>query len=242
MSNDPKLLCMLVLDVSESMGWGEKGKQPIDLLNNGFAKFCGNMSGDPNLTDLVEVGVVTFSTRATLVHKLQPVAGIQHKPLQAKGITNFSAGIRAALEEVARRKKELNDHGRAVRGQWIVIVSDGGPTDGEGNIDALCPLANEAVELAVGNEKKSGGRIYPVAVGKKADREYLARLSVRNKVTDITQFDFGALFDQLLYTITQTTVYNHNAPEMLQPETRIIGQRGGYVPLAGFTQVSRGAR
>jgi len=121
----PRCACMLVLDVSGSMDG-----QPIQELNEGLREFLVAVGEDDMAAYSVEVGIITAGGRVsevlpfTTAHELQSL-----HPLNATGSTPLGGAVELALLRLDERKEEYKRNGVSYFQPWLVIISDGSPTD-----------------------------------------------------------------------------------------------------------------
>jgi len=120
---EPRCPCVLLLDTSGSMGG-----MPIMQLNEGVRTFKQELMADPLATKRVEVAVVTFGP-VTVESDFHTVPNFHPRELETTGDTPMGAAIQKGVEMVARRKKEYKDHGIAYYKPWIILITDGSPTD-----------------------------------------------------------------------------------------------------------------
>lgn len=120
---EPRCPCVLLLDTSGSMGG-----LPIMQLNEGVKTFRQELLSDPLATKRVEVAVVTFGP-VSVESDFHTVPNFHPRELDANGDTPIGAAITTAIDMVKRRKKEYKDHGIAYYKPWIILITDGAPTD-----------------------------------------------------------------------------------------------------------------
>jgi len=117
--------CMLVLDTSGSMD-GE----PIRELNAGFQEFIKAVQEDEVAAYSVEVGVITAG--GSVREELPFTTGTNIKnvnPFDADGMTPLGEAVNLALRRLEERKNDYKRTGVAYYQPWLVIISDGEPTD-----------------------------------------------------------------------------------------------------------------
>ncbi len=120
---EPRCPCVLLLDVSGSMA-GE----PIRQLNDGVATFKQELLQDPLATKRVEVGIVTFGP-VNVEQNFCTVPNFYPSQLTTQGDTPMGQAIMKGIEMVTRRKQEYKQHGISYYKPWIILITDGAPTD-----------------------------------------------------------------------------------------------------------------
>ncbi len=120
---EPRCPCVLLLDTSGSMS----GK-PITQLNEGIQTLKKELLADPLASKRVEIAVITFGP-VTVESDFSTVANFFPRPLQAEGDTPMGTAISLGIEMVTRRKNEYKAHGIGYYKPWIILITDGAPTD-----------------------------------------------------------------------------------------------------------------
>ncbi len=116
---------MLVLDTSGSMS-GDAIKE----LNAGLSQFIEEIKEDEFTAYSVEVGVITAGGRVTEQLSITPAHQIESfRPLEADGDTPLGGAVSKALDCLENRKNEYKKAGVAYYQPWLVLISDGEPTD-----------------------------------------------------------------------------------------------------------------
>ena len=161
--------------------------------------YANTIDAKPCLRGRIEIAIVAIGGEARVLDcrgnggAVQPTgdafvpAGdfIPPTPLQARGVSQLGEGMRLALKLVRDRKDELAAREAHYYRPWILLVSDGAPSD-----DAW----EQAADAAVAEEKRKGVLVYPVAVDKDADMTVLSRFSTRPPLR-LRGLDFKALFE-----------------------------------------------
>ena len=120
----PRCACMLVLDVSHSM-LGEK----IAELNEGTKQFLHEVREDEFARYSVELGVITFGGSVETAHQIGPLPEKLSKDFSAFGATPMGEAVNAAIDALEQRKKEYAENGVSYYQPWLVLMTDGLPTD-----------------------------------------------------------------------------------------------------------------
>jgi uncharacterized protein YegL len=122
---EPRVACVLLLDVSGSMAGGR-----IQALNEGLATFKRELTADTMAARRVEVAVVTFGGGQvrTLIEFAEPER-FEPPVLTASGDTPMGTAILRALEMIDARKKVYKAAGNKFYRPWVFLITDGEPTD-----------------------------------------------------------------------------------------------------------------
>jgi uncharacterized protein YegL len=121
---EPRLPCILLLDVSESMTG-----RPIAELNEGLQLYRNELLADPLASKRVEVAVVTFGGEVRTALDFTTAESFQAPTLRTHGDTPLGSAIHQALAMVNLRKRAYRDNGIAYFRPWVFLITDGAPTD-----------------------------------------------------------------------------------------------------------------
>jgi uncharacterized protein YegL len=159
---DPRCPCVLVLDRSGSMS-GDR----IAELNAGLRQFRDELVGDELAARRVELAVVPFGpvTRGSTFHSPYD---FNPQPLSANGDTPTGEAVEYAIELVAAQKAVYKQHGVMYYRPWIILMTDGMPTDDW----------KTAAKLVREGEDAKAFSFFAIGV-KDADLHVLRSLSVR---------------------------------------------------------------
>jgi len=154
--------CMLLLDTSGSMG-GE----PIRQLNEGINTLKMELEIDPLAAKRVEVAMVTFGP-VSYESDFQTVDNFFPKQLIANGDTPIGAAITLGIDLVNKRKQLYKERGVGYYKPWIILITDGAPTD----------AWSHAAQLIKDGERENRFAFFAIGV-EGANFDVLRQLSVR---------------------------------------------------------------
>jgi uncharacterized protein YegL len=121
----PRCACTVVLDTSASMSGA-----PIQQLNAGLQHFLQAVHADEVAACSVDISVITaggqICEELPFTNALN-VEGCGH--FSAGGATPLGAAVDLALDNLAKRKKQYKQNGVPYYQPWLVMISDGVPTD-----------------------------------------------------------------------------------------------------------------
>jgi uncharacterized protein YegL len=121
----PRCACALVLDTSSSMD-GE----PIRELNAALAQFIAELRADDFASYAIELCVVTFGSEIREQLPFTPAYQVDVNPqLTADGATPMGEAVSRAVRMLEARKTEYKRQGVSYYQPWLVLMSDGAPTD-----------------------------------------------------------------------------------------------------------------
>jgi uncharacterized protein YegL len=139
---EPRVPCVLVLDVSQSM----RG-DPIEQLNQGLMVYRDELSADPLASKRVEVAIVTFGP-VRVQTDFTTAAQFTPPRLVEEGDTPMGEATLKAIEMVAERKKVYRTNGIGFYRPWIFLITDGGPNPND-------PWQRAAEEVRKGEAAKA---------------------------------------------------------------------------------------
>ncbi len=121
---EPALPIVLLLDTSGSMSG-----QPINALNQGLVKFQQELSQDHLVSRRVEVAIITFDSSVKIIQNFVTVDQFNSPYLSATGSTETGKAIEVALNLIEDRKAAYKNNGIQYYSPWVLLITDGMPTD-----------------------------------------------------------------------------------------------------------------
>lgn len=125
--------CVLILDASGSMNTtGTKGKTRISELNDGIKTLEQALKSDDAAISRVQLGIVTVggpANSADVMMDWTDVENFEAFPLTADGSTPLGSGVRLGLQMIDQIKQDLRSNGINYTRPWMMIITDGEPTD-----------------------------------------------------------------------------------------------------------------
>jgi len=126
MNAAPRCPVVLLLDVSGSMAG-----QPIAELNAGVRQFIAETQADEAASMSVELEIITISTEAKAVLPFTTMSAVTPPgSFVAGGKTSIGAALNLADKHLSARRELYRANGISSYKPFLILVSDGGPTDG----------------------------------------------------------------------------------------------------------------
>lgn len=123
----PQAACVLLLDTSRSM----RGAA-LRALQDGLKAYREHIASDPDARLIVETCVIAFSDEAKVVHPFSSIEEMPDLDLKAGGWTSMGAAIDLGIQQIEERKAFYRDEGVDYYRPFLVLLTDGGPTDLKG--------------------------------------------------------------------------------------------------------------
>lgn len=182
---DPRCPVVLVLDASSSMNEILPGENETALaaLNSGLDVLISELHKDPLAKRRVEISVVTFGSEVTPATPFATVENLVLPTLVPSGATSMGKALDVALEALEARKREYKSAGIEYFKPWVLLITDGLPTDEISEV-------SQKVKDAEKNNKLS---FFAVGV-EGADLERLATIGEARQPLKLKGVNFGELF------------------------------------------------
>lgn len=199
----PRCACILVLDISGSMNG-----DPIEQLNTGVHEFITSVQNDDLAKYSVELAIVTAGMNIQEELPFTVARDIDYNShFQANGLTPLGGAVEQALRMLDERKEEYRQTGTPYYQPWLVIISDGAPTDN------WQFTAKKAQDLC--NNKKLVS--LPVGVNN-ADMAILSQFSNRPALK-LQGLNFKDFFEWLSASMSRVSASGSTAAAVTLPST-----------------------
>ncbi len=192
----PRLPVCLCLDVSPSMSgrpaWGAaRGTTgvPIDELNRGVEAFYEALREDPVAHQAAEVGIIAYSNDQYVIRDFNTIGNDAPPVLRLQGYgTHIGSAVDKAVALLEERKKKYRDAGVEYYQPWLVLMTDGQPTDYSHGI------VGPKVSALVDDRKLT---VFPIGIGSGADLDTLAKFSPKRRPVTLKELRFREFFEWL---------------------------------------------
>ena len=178
---------VLLLDTSSSMS----GKS-IQALNQGVVQFRDALMNDDFAKKSVEVSVIGFGSTPQSIQDFCLAEDWKYKNLSASGSTAMGAAINLGIQKLGDRKRFLRNGGVNYFRPWMVMITDGYPTDmSKGN-----PMWNKVVANI--QKEIQNGHSLPWAFGTEtANMQTLKEMYGEERVFRLANANFKSIFQWL---------------------------------------------
>jgi uncharacterized protein YegL len=153
-------ICLL-LDVSLSM----QG-DPIYQLNEGVKMFINEIINDDMTRFSADITILTFGGHVSQVFEFGNIEEQEIPIFTAVSTTPMAEAVLQAVELLEDRKKTYRDNGVDYFQPWIVLMTDGGPTDDQYLIDEATNKTTDMIK----NKKLV---MFSIGIGNDADFDFL---------------------------------------------------------------------
>lgn len=166
---EQKCLCVIVLDTSGSMNevvddtnavdTGQRrvidgkeysivsgGISRLDKLQEGMEAFYADIEANDRTSQKLEIAVLSFNDEVSLIQSPALIEDCPPLRLEARGMTNMSDAMEAAMDLVESRKCWYRTTRQPYYRPWIVLITDGEPNEGQ-DISSLAQTIKQEVGL-----------------------------------------------------------------------------------------------
>lgn len=186
----PRVPICLALDVSGSMSG-----QPIAELQDGVNMFFEAVRSDEVARYAAEIAIVTFGGVARKALDFYSIDRQEIPSFYADGGTPMGEGIELALDLLEARKTEYRNAGVDYYQPWLVVMTDGAPTDSIDN-------AGHRIAELVGAKKLT---VFPIAIGEGANISQLGQLSPTRPPLRLKGLNFREFFLWLSRSVSRVS-------------------------------------
>lgn len=180
----------LVLDTSGSMSG-----DPINELNEGVQMFFKAIEEDEIAQFSAEIAIVTFGGTSNKILDFESINNQSVPLLNASGSTPMGSGVNLALDLLEQRKLEYQNAGVDYYQPWMVLMTDGGPTEPiESAVARTCELINS---------KKL--TIFPIIIGDDAGAKVISRFSPDRPPLKLKGLNFKEFFEWLSQSVSRVS-------------------------------------
>jgi uncharacterized protein YegL len=204
---DSRCAVVLLLDTSSSMSG-----QRIEELNKGLVTFQQELSQDHFASRRVEVAIITFDSSVNTVQNFVTVDQFNPPYLSATGSTAMGQAIETGLNLLESRKAVYRNTGIEYYRPWVLLITDGGPTDNWQN-------AAQMVRQLAANK---GVQFWAIGV-QGANINILSQIAPTNKPPVMLKgLDFPDLFKWLSNSMSVVSASKPGDQTALPPATWVI--------------------
>ena len=125
--------CVLVLDASGSMSTStNSGRTRMEEMMTGISTLQSELHDDDTALVRVQLAIVSVggpSNDAEIMLDWTDATDFQAFPIRPNGTTPLGKGVQIALQMVEQAKQNLRAAGVSYTRPWMMVISDGEPTD-----------------------------------------------------------------------------------------------------------------
>jgi uncharacterized protein YegL len=170
----------------------------IDELNAAVSTFFRAIRDDEMASIAAEIAVVTFGDN---VKKVLDFAGIERQQVprfSADGYTPMGQAVTMCLDMLEQAKRVYSEMGVDYFQPWLVLMTDGEPTDDITTAVQRCQQMVNSRKLTV----------FPIAIGKDANLSKLGQFSPRLQPLRIQATDLKRFFSWLSKSVNAVSLSN----------------------------------
>ena len=183
----PRVPICILLDTSMSME-GE----PIDELNEGVKLFIEALKMDEIACYSADISIITFGGDVDKIIDFGPIDELIVPTLEASGYTPMGEAAEEGLKNLERRKSEYKNEMVEYFQPWMVLMTDGQPTD---EYESSARKISSLIQ-----DKKM--TIFPIGIGSSADMDVLNEFSPLRAPLKLQGLNFKGFFEWLSQSVT----------------------------------------
>jgi uncharacterized protein YegL len=145
----------------------EGGTTVLEEVKKGVEYFFEAIKSDEIARYSVELSIVIFGDEAKTILDFANINRQRVPSITAFGDTSMGAGINLALDILETRKQEYSSKGVDYYQPWLVLMTDGEPTDNISTVTSRVQQLNSNKKLT----------LFPVAIGNEANKNTLKQFS-----------------------------------------------------------------
>jgi uncharacterized protein YegL len=171
----------------------------LDEMVSGIGKFYETIKENPQAKASCEICVVTYDDSARVLEDFGSIEGRDVPNFELGDNTAMSEGVELALKKLDERKQEYKKNGVEYYQPWLVLFTDGEPTDDVENVQSRTKQMESANKLT----------IFPIALTDDADKTALAGFSAKRRPISIKKDKLDKFFEWLgksVATVSQSQV------------------------------------
>lgn len=134
--------------------------------------------------------VVFGGQKANVLIDFALVDSIKMPVLSASGLTPLADGVTLALDKLEKRKSQYRTVGIPYYQPWLVLMTDGEPTDDQISIAATAKRCSDLIE----DQKLT---IFPILIGNDVDSKTLQKFSPKRQPLKLNGLAFNKFFEWL---------------------------------------------
>lgn len=203
-NNLTKVPICLCVDTSSSMD----GK-PIQELNRGIELFFEELYNDEIARYSAEVLIIEFNSTAEISLPFTDVDSMSsmESNLQADGVTAMAEAVELAVSELSEKKREYKNSGISYYQPWLVLLSDGYPTDQNGyQSNNYKAIASRVKQLSSKREML----VIPIGIGPDANLSILSEFSATVPAQRLNNNNFKSFFKWLSASVKSQSRSNQD--------------------------------
>jgi uncharacterized protein YegL len=204
----PRLPICLVLDRSPSMSGDpalgapvpQSNPRPIDELNRGVAQFFTDVCDDEIAVHSAEVSIVGFADEPLRLLDFDSILRVSAPIIELAGSgTSLGSAVEMALDLLTERKQEYQEVGVDYYQPWLVLMTDGVPTD-----RSHLAAARRVQDLLTARKLV----VFPIGIGQGVDMDVLAAFASADRrplhLRGIAFAEFFAWLSQSVQRVSQS--------------------------------------